>query len=208
MGKTCAHVRPWWGPPPCSLSAALAAPAVAAGPAPARHEHTREAVEAAVAAGVPGATATVRDTHGSWSAAAGVGDTRTGKPRSAADRYRVASITKTFVATVLLQLEAEGRLSLDDSVERWLPGVVRGHGHDGRGITLRQLLNHTSGVHDYLADPDFRRAYFTPGGLPSGTATTPSPPRSWWTSRCGTSRTSRRAPPGGTPTPTTSWPAW
>ncbi|WP_432153038.1 serine hydrolase domain-containing protein [Streptomyces tricolor] len=147
------------------LSAALAAPAVAAGPAPARHEHTREAVEAAVTAGVPGATATVRDTHGSWSAAAGVGDTRTGKPRSAADRYRVASITKTFVATVLLQLEAEGRLSLDDSVERWLPGVVRGHGHDGRGITLRQLLNHTSGVHDYLADPDFRRAYFTPEGF-------------------------------------------
>ncbi|MET7432639.1 MULTISPECIES: serine hydrolase domain-containing protein [Streptomyces] len=145
------------------LSAALAGPAVAAGPAP--HERTREAVEAAVAAGVPGATVTARDRHGVWSATAGVGDTRTGAPRSPADRFRVASITKTFVATVLLQLEAEGRLSLDDSVDRWLPGVVRGHGHDGRRISVRQLLNHTSGIHDYLADPGFAGAYFTKDGF-------------------------------------------
>ncbi|MFH9083119.1 serine hydrolase domain-containing protein [Streptomyces sp. NPDC017673] len=145
------------------LSAALAGPAVAAGPAP--HERTREAVEAAVAAGVPGATVTARDGHGVWSATAGVGDTRTGAPRSPADRFRVASITKSFVATVLLQLEAEGRLSLDDSVDRWLPGVVRGHGHDGRRITVRQLLNHTSGIHDYLADPGFSSAYFTKEGF-------------------------------------------
>ncbi|MEV5144157.1 serine hydrolase domain-containing protein [Streptomyces sp. NPDC052727] len=145
------------------LTAALAGPAVAAGPAP--HERTREAVEAAVKAGVPGATVTARDGHGVWSATAGVGDTRTGGPRSPADRFRVASITKTFVATVLLQLEAEGRLSLDDSVDRWLPGVVRGHGHDGRRITLRQLLNHTSGIHDYLADPGFGSAYLTKDGF-------------------------------------------
>lgn len=147
------------------LTAALAAPAAAAGSAPHGHTATREAVAAAVAAGVPGATATARDAHGTWSTAAGTGDTRTGEPRSTADRYRVASITKTFVATVLLQLEAEGRLSLDDTVERWLPGVVRGHGHDGRQVTVRQLLNHTSGIHDYLADPDFARAYFTPEGF-------------------------------------------
>ncbi|WP_181140189.1 serine hydrolase [Streptomyces sp. Ru62] len=145
------------------LSAALAGPAVAAGPAP--HERTREAVEAAVAAGVPGATVTARDGHGVWSATAGVGDTRTGAPRSPADRFRVASITKSFVATVLLQLEAEGRLSLGDPVDRWLPGVVRGHGHDGRRITVRQLLNHTSGIHDYLADPGFSSAYFTKEGF-------------------------------------------
>ncbi|GGW18260.1 D-alanyl-D-alanine carboxypeptidase [Streptomyces libani subsp. rufus] len=150
------------------LSAALAGPAVAAGPASSAssgHTATREALEAAVTAGAPGATVTVRDGHGTWSAAAGVGDTRTGRPRSAADHYRIASITKTFVATVLLQLEAEGRLSLDDTVERWLPGVVRGHGHDGRKITLRQLLNHTSGIHDYLQDPEFARDYFTAAGF-------------------------------------------
>jgi D-alanyl-D-alanine carboxypeptidase len=58
------------------------------------------------------------------------------------DRFGIASTTKTFVAAVVLQLVGEGRLSLDDSVERWLPGRVR----EGRRITLRQLLNHTSGL--------------------------------------------------------------
>ncbi|MEU8968396.1 serine hydrolase domain-containing protein [Streptomyces monashensis] len=153
------------------VSAALAAPAFAAqgiggdGLAGGGHAATRKAVEAAVTAGVPGATATARDTHGTWSTTAGVGDLRTGEPRSAADRYRVASLTKTFVATVLLQLEAEGRLSLDDTVATWLPGLVHGNGNDGSRITVRQLLNHTSGIHDYLADTDFRRAYFTPDGF-------------------------------------------
>ncbi|MFG2356146.1 serine hydrolase domain-containing protein [Streptomyces sp. NPDC048521] len=151
------------------LSAALAGPAVAAtGPgAGAGHGHgaTREAVEAAVRAGVPGVTATAKDAQGTWSTTAGTGDLRTGAPRSAADRYRVGSITKTFVATVLLQLEAEGRLSLDDTVDTWLPGVVRGHGHDGRRITVRRLLDHTSGVYSYTADEGFARRYFLKDGF-------------------------------------------
>ncbi|MEV6290149.1 serine hydrolase domain-containing protein [Streptomyces sp. NPDC051896] len=146
------------------LSAALAAPAAAAAEGHG-HAATRKAVEAAVQAGVPGVTATAKDAHGTWSATAGVGDLRTGTPRSTADRYRVGSITKTFVATVLLQLEAEGRLSLDDTVDKWLPGVVRGHGHDGRHITVRQLLNHTSGIYNYTEDEDFGRAYFTEEGF-------------------------------------------
>ncbi|MFE3634635.1 serine hydrolase domain-containing protein [Streptomyces sp. NPDC059168] len=147
------------------LSAAPAGPAVAAGRDTGGHPATRRAIEAAVAAGVPGATVTVRDTRGTWSATAGVGDVVTGAPRSAADRYRVGSITKTFVATVLLQLEAEGRLTLDDTVDTWLPGLLRGHGHDGRGITVRQLLNHTSGVHDYTSDADFVRTHFLRDGF-------------------------------------------
>ncbi|MFC9249570.1 serine hydrolase domain-containing protein [Streptomyces sp. NPDC057136] len=65
------------------------------------------------------------------------------------DRFRAGSITKTFVATVVLQLAAEGRLRLSDPVERYLPGLIRGHGNDGRRITLRSLLNHTSGLYDY-----------------------------------------------------------
>ncbi|MEU6197395.1 serine hydrolase domain-containing protein [Streptomyces sp. NPDC047061] len=154
-----------------ALSAALAGPALAApaGPAPtaaeAGHRATRKAIEAAIEGGVPGATVTVRDARSTWSATAGVGDTRTGAPRSAADRYRVGSITKTFVATVLLQLEAEGRLSLDDTVDRWLPGVVAGHGNDGRRITVRQLLNHTSGLFNYTADEGFGRTYFLKDGF-------------------------------------------
>lgn len=150
-----------------ALSAALAGPAVAAAPARGggAHDATRRAVEAVVEQGVPGVTLTAREGHTTWSTTAGVGDLRTGAPRSAADRYRVGSITKTFVSTVLLQLEAEGRLSLDDTVDTWLPGVVRGHGHDGRAITLRQLLNHTSGVFNYTADETFARTYFLKDGF-------------------------------------------
>jgi D-alanyl-D-alanine carboxypeptidase len=150
-----------------ALSAALAGPAIAAAPAGTAggHDATRRAVEAEVQEGVPGVTLTAREGHATWSTTAGVGNLRTGAPRSADDRYRVGSITKTFVSTVLLQLEAEGRLSLDDTVDKWLPGKVRGHGHDGRTITLRRLLNHTSGVFNYTADEDFGRTYFLKDGF-------------------------------------------
>ncbi|MGW5177480.1 serine hydrolase domain-containing protein [Streptomyces sp. NPDC004082] len=143
---------------------ALAAPAAAA-PGGRDHTPTRRAMDAAVRDGVPGVTARAEDGHGTWKAASGTGDLRTGRARGTDDRYRVGSITKTFVATVLLQLEAEGRLSLDDTVERWLPGVVRGHGHDGRRITLRQLLNHTSGVYNVTEDEGFARTYFLKDGF-------------------------------------------
>ncbi|MFJ6566133.1 serine hydrolase domain-containing protein [Streptomyces sp. NPDC091292] len=129
------------------------------------HSATRRAMEANVRAGVPGVTALARDDKGTWKAATGVGDRTTGAPRGTGDRYRVGSITKTFVATVLLQLEAEGRLSLDDKVDRWLPGVVRGNGHDGGKITVRQLLNHTSGIYNYTADEGFGRTYFLHDGF-------------------------------------------
>jgi D-alanyl-D-alanine carboxypeptidase len=67
--------------------------------------------------------------------------------------FRVASTTKTFTAVVVLQLVAEGRLSLDDTVEHWLPGVVSGNGNDGARITVRDLLQQTSGIYDYITDP-------------------------------------------------------
>ncbi|GHF95517.1 serine hydrolase domain-containing protein [Streptomyces zaomyceticus] len=136
---------------------ALAGPALAAAPAKPDHEATRQALLAAVDAGVPGAVAQARDGRGGWTGTAG--------ERGGDDRFRVGSITKTFVATVLLQLQAEGRLDLDDPVEKWLPGVVRGNGHDGRRITVRQLLNHTSGVYSVTADPGFQEKIFGPGFL-------------------------------------------
>ncbi|MFB7597354.1 serine hydrolase domain-containing protein [Streptomyces sp. NPDC056160] len=150
------------------LAVALAGPATAQAAVPdgpGGHGATRAALGAAVADGVPGATATAREGADTWSAGEGVGDLRTGAPRGTHDRYRVGSITKTFTATVLLQLEAEGRLSLDDTVDHWLPGLVRGHGNDGRTITLRQLLNHTSGVYNYTSDKAFGRAYFDKDGF-------------------------------------------
>ncbi|GGS15019.1 D-alanyl-D-alanine carboxypeptidase [Streptomyces aureoverticillatus] len=147
---------------------AYAAPAQAATDTPSAgtgHRATQRAMDAAVQAGVPGITAQARDSRGVWKAASGVGDLKTGAPRGKNDKFRVGSITKTFVATVLLQMEAEGRLRLDDTVERHLPGLVRGNGNDGREITVRQLLNHTSGLFDYLADKKYARTYLGEGYL-------------------------------------------
>lgn len=141
---------------------AFAAPALASSPGHGdRHRATQRAMEAAVQEDAPGVTVQVRDRHGHWNSAAGVGDLVTNSPRGSHDHYRIGSITKTFTATVLLQLEAEGELDLDDKVGRWLPGVVEGNGHDGDKITVRQLLNHTSGIFDVLTDPGFRDKMFT-----------------------------------------------
>ncbi|MFJ9584870.1 serine hydrolase domain-containing protein [Streptomyces acidicola] len=150
-----------------AAAVALAVPAAAAPAGGVRigHSATREAMDAAVRDGVPGVTAQAKDAHGVWRATSGVGDLRTGTPRSTEDHYRVASITKTFVATVMLQLEADGELSLDDTVERWLPGVVRGHGHDGRKVKLRQLLNHTSGIFNVTEDKTYVERYSTKDGF-------------------------------------------
>ncbi|WP_370944105.1 serine hydrolase domain-containing protein [Amycolatopsis sp. cg5] len=70
-------------------------------------------------------------------------------PVSVDGHFRIGSDTKTFAATVLLQLVAQGRVSLDDSVEKWLPNLVQGNGYDGNRITIRNLLQHTSGIYDY-----------------------------------------------------------
>ncbi|WJV45391.1 serine hydrolase domain-containing protein [Streptomyces flavofungini] len=125
------------------------------------HEATRKAMDAVVAGGAPGVTARVTDADGVWKAAAGLGDIERGTPRGERDHYRVGSITKTFVATVVLQLEAEGKLDLDDTVGSWLPGVVEGNGHDGDRVTIRRLLNHSSGIYDVNADPEYARKIFS-----------------------------------------------
>jgi D-alanyl-D-alanine carboxypeptidase len=99
-----------------------------------------------VAAGAPGGLLVVDDEK-PWSGARGLANRARRTPMRTDDRFRIGSITKTFVATVVLQLVAEGRLTLDAPVERWLPGLVP------RGVTVRHLLSHTSGLFDYVNDP-------------------------------------------------------
>ncbi len=82
-------------------------------------------------------------------AAAGVTDLDDPRRVDPGSYYRIGSDTKTFTAVVVLQLVAEGRLDLGDTVERWLPGVVTGHGNDGSRVTVRNLLQHTSGIANY-----------------------------------------------------------
>ncbi|WP_410874455.1 serine hydrolase domain-containing protein [Nocardia sp. A7] len=118
----------------------------------------RQALEAVVQAGFPGAQAVITTAADEQTITAGVGDIDTGAPIPDNAHVRIGSNTKSFVATVVLQLVAEGKVELDAPVERYLPGVVRGSGNDGNRITVRQLLQHTSGLPDYLAggDPNLR----------------------------------------------------
>ncbi|MGW6546279.1 serine hydrolase domain-containing protein [Streptomyces massasporeus] len=138
-------------------TALVSAPAAAAGPPASGHSATRAAIDAAVAAGVPGVVAEVRDARGLWQDSAGVADLTTHQPRGHGDRFRAGSVTKTLVATVMLQLQAEGRVDLDATVDHYLPGLVRGNGHDGRKITVRQLMNHTSGIFNFTEDATFAK---------------------------------------------------
>jgi D-alanyl-D-alanine carboxypeptidase len=133
--------------------ATLVAVAVAANPAASRaapRAKLQRAVDALAAAGAPGAVALVRDGDRTIRVAGGYGNLAKRTPMRARHRFRVGSSTKTFVAAVVLQLAGEGKLALEDSVERWLPGLVP----NGGQITVRQLLNHTSGLADYAPDED------------------------------------------------------
>lgn len=114
---------------------------------PPAHRDLHAALQPILAAGAPGAIALVRHGRQVDTVAVGTADLRTGRPMSPADHVRVGSITKTFVAVVALQLVAEGRLRLDDPISTTLPGVLP----YGAQVTVRQLLNHTSGVPDYFA---------------------------------------------------------
>jgi D-alanyl-D-alanine carboxypeptidase len=129
---------------------AVPAAAVAAGPDRLTRSvpRLRAALDRFVAAGAPGAVVLVRDGDRTVRLARGLADRAHRAPMRVTDRFRVGSVTKTFVATVVLQLAGEGRLSLDDTVARWLPGLVP----NGQAITVRQLLSHTSGLFDYTED--------------------------------------------------------
>ncbi|MGA5359759.1 serine hydrolase domain-containing protein [Streptomyces purpurascens] len=133
-----------------------------------------------------GAAVEVADpTCGRWTYKSGQADLRTGRPMSAEDRLRIGSITKTFTAATVLQLADRGRLSLDACVEHYLPGLVQGNGYDGHDITVRELLQHTSGLPDHgdslaAADIDWLRHHrFTPRELVKRALKLPPPKGTW-----------------------------
>ena len=131
-----------------AFAAALLAPSALAVTAPTRADVQR-AFDRVVAAGVPGATGVIRGPHGIERYSAGEADVRRGVAISSGDHTRAGSVTKAFTSAVILQLVASGRFGLDASVERLLPGVLP----DGAQITVRQLLNMTSGLADYCSVP-------------------------------------------------------
>jgi D-alanyl-D-alanine carboxypeptidase len=137
--------------PATPIGAATSAPtraAVVAGQHPDRSELAR-LLDRLVAAGAPGAAAVVDDGRRTEAVGRGVADLRSRRPMRPHLNYRAGSVTKPMVATVVLQLVGEGRLSLSDTVERWLPGILPYGGQ----VTLRHLLTMTSGVPEYLRGP-------------------------------------------------------
>jgi D-alanyl-D-alanine carboxypeptidase len=112
-------------------------------------------VDALVAAGAPGAILVVRRGNRTIHVTGGLADIARSTPIRPADRFRIASLTKSYVATVVLQLIGERKLSFEDSVEQHLPGVVP----NGGRITIRELLSHTSGLFDFADDPRVLRPY-------------------------------------------------
>ena len=109
----------------------------------------QRALDEVVAAGAPGAMALVRDGDRTIRLSSGYGNLAPKTPMRVADRFRIGGLTKTFTAAVVLQLVGEGKIALDDTLEQWLPGAIS----NGDAISVRQLLNHTSGIFDYIKDP-------------------------------------------------------
>ncbi|MEV6812036.1 serine hydrolase domain-containing protein [Micromonospora sp. NPDC051296] len=128
------------------------APPVAAGPVGEDRRRLQVAVDDLHDLGITGVQGLTRVDGATTRARAGVGDLKRGTPVPLDGHFRMGSNTKTFVSVVVLQLVGEGKLSLDDTVERWLPGVVAGNGNDGRRVTVRHLLQHTSGIYNYTND--------------------------------------------------------
>ncbi|SDY95034.1 serine hydrolase domain-containing protein [Bacillus sp. 166amftsu] len=152
----------------------------------------KEAMRDTLQLGYPGILAKTSEGGKTWSYAAGIADLSTKKPMKTDFRFRIGSVTKTFTATVVLQLAGENRLNLDDSIEKWLPGVIQGNGYDDKQITIRQLLNHTSGIAEYTRSKDFnmmdtKKSYTAEGLIKMGISMPPdfAPGKSWSYSNTG-----------------------
>jgi D-alanyl-D-alanine carboxypeptidase len=103
--------------------------------------------------GFPAALGTVTEADGETvNLASGVADLKSKQAAAPNGQVRIASNTKMFTATVVMQLVDEGAVSLDEPLETYLPGLVKGDGIDGRQISVRQLLQHTSGLPEYIVD--------------------------------------------------------
>ncbi|WP_309234799.1 serine hydrolase domain-containing protein [Nocardia sp. XZ_19_385] len=129
-------------------------------------EKLQTALDTVNRAGMPGLFAEVRDSGEIWRGAAGFADVATGRPVTAEMRHRVGSVTKTFTAAAVLYQVDAGAIDLDAPVGDYLPQLVPGE--RGAAITVRMLINHTSGLADYL-----RYAYPSLAGFPDPAKMTP-----------------------------------
>ena len=141
-----------------AATVAAAGTAVASGAPlpPKRRARLRAAVRAALRiAESPGAVVAVQTPRGRWVRAFGIANERSRARMRTDVHQRIGSVTKTFTGALLMQLVGEGKLSLDDTIDKYVGGVP-----NGATITLRQLADMTSGVASYTANSAFTEALF------------------------------------------------
>ncbi|MEU7113098.1 serine hydrolase domain-containing protein [Streptomyces sp. NPDC046182] len=148
-----------------AAEAGTAAAAASAAVTPAGRGHLdraalRGSLDAFHKAGMYGAYSAVRDGSAQWRGATGFADVDSRRPTGPNFEHRVGSITKTFTAVAVLQQAGAGRIDLDAPVGRYLPDIVPGE--RGGLVTVRMLLNHTSGIADYVL-PAFPGILENPG---------------------------------------------
>ncbi|WP_081391443.1 serine hydrolase domain-containing protein [Actinomyces naeslundii] len=133
-----------------AIALGAAGGAASAAPSKGEAESLKSRAQGLVEAGYPAALAAVSDSKGeSAGVAVGKGSLETGQAPPMDGEVRIGSNTKTFVAVVVMQLVQEGKVGLDEPIETYLPGLIKGEGIDGSRITVRQLLQHTSGLPDF-----------------------------------------------------------
>ncbi|GLZ41051.1 serine hydrolase domain-containing protein [Actinokineospora sp. NBRC 105648] len=128
-----------------SLAVGVAAPAAAERGSRIDRRVVQAALDKLVTDGAAGVQVRVTDGRDRFTARAGVAELGTNRPVPLDGRFRAGSITKVLTSTVVLQLVGEGKVGLDTAVSAYLPGLLR----DGDRITVRQLLQHTSGLYNY-----------------------------------------------------------
>lgn len=107
---------------------------------------------------IPGAVMYISTPKGSWLGASGVNNLSTKTRMKPTDGFSIASMSKTFVAVVVLKLVEKGKIELDQAIATYLPTDISPHIINSDKITVRQLLNHTSGVAEYLETKEFIQA--------------------------------------------------
>lgn len=115
----------------------------------------RDGVRGLVSGPIPGAILFVRQGDRSYTITAGYADKVNKTPMRASDIFPIGSTTKSYTAVLIMRLVEQQKITLDDPVSKYLPGLLP----DGKRITIRELLSHTSGLYDFLEDPTCKAPY-------------------------------------------------
>jgi D-alanyl-D-alanine carboxypeptidase len=118
-------------------------------------EALQQTLDKYVNKGLPGIVVLIRDGEGRWIGSAGQADLSENTPMQLCQVSKVASITKPFIATLIFQLVEDSVIKLDEKAGQWVKSGILARVNNGGAITIRQLLNHSSGVYDVVSDQDF-----------------------------------------------------